>query len=143
MRKIYAWLMVVICISVATLLASILILVVQMFYYVPNDDTIVDYVEELIQQDLDKYNYQIIEKDFSTNLRDYSLFVIIELDDAFEFIAPSSKDLHIETSHLHQALQTVYGIEHTPESYVSYVDAEKQLYCIFDISRRWLIVDYQ
>ena len=105
--------------------------------YSPSDEHILDYVEDLIGQDMDAYDCEIIDRAFSTNVREYSLYVIVQINSEFDVSGFETDCAYPEQ--IQQLLQKAYGADDIPQ-YCSYI-ATENLSCVFDQSRNWLILD--
>ena len=110
--------------------------------YTPDDATIIYYVEEFIQQDLDNYDYQLLQTKYSTNIREHSIFAIIELNEDFVLNRISTSMTDAEISHIDNILQTLYSPSDMPQDCAMYANAEESLYYIYDPERNWLIFEF-
>lgn len=107
--------------------------------YSPCDECILDYVEDLIQQDMDAYDCEIIERDFSTNVREYSLYVVVQINSDFD-VSEFEMDCAYPEK-VQQLLQKAYGSDSIPQC-CYYITAGNLNY-VFDQSRNWLILDWE
>ena len=107
--------------------------------YSPSDERILDYVEDLIGQDMDAYDCEIIDRAFSTNVREYSLYVIVQINSEFD-VSGFETDCTYPDQIL-QLLHKAYGADNIPQC--CYYIAADHLSCVFSSGRNWLILNWE
>ncbi len=133
--------------AIITLLIIILVMIAlsPLFFmgaillYSPSDEHILDYVEDLINRDMDAYHCEIIESDFSTNVREYSLYAVVQIDSDFDVSGFETNSVY--PAQIQRLLSKAYGTDELPQN--CFYIADDELSCAFDQHRKWLILEYK
>ncbi len=120
------------------LLSLPMIIGYSIFSYSPSEDRILDYVEDLIGQDMDIYDCEIIDHVFSTNIREYSLYAVVQINSPFDVNKFESGCVY--PIQIQQLLHKVYGTNSIPQCCFYIVTDD--FCCVFDQNRNWLIINH-
>lgn len=107
--------------------------------YSPSDEHILDYVEDLIGQDMDAYDCEIIDRTFSTNVREYSLYVIVQINSEFDVSGFETDRAY--PNQIQQLFHKAYDVDDIPQC--CYYIASDHLSCVFDPGRNWLVLNWE
>ena len=107
------------------------------FLYSPSDERILDYVEYMICQDMDAYDCEIVDCVFSTNIREYSLYTVVQINSDFD-VSGFEMDC-VYPAQIQNLLHKAYGSDNIPQC--CFYIATDEFSCVFDQSRSWLILD--
>ena len=109
----------------------------------PSDEVVIGYVEDLIDQDIDESLCHVIEKEFSTNIREYSLYVIIQFETEF-LPTHVSSDLDSEDNEkLAQLIDKAFAHTVSLENVFYFADRKEELYYMYLPQENLLILNYK